>query len=235
MNAQWLDHLRRNLARVREQMAAAAARSGRPADSVTLVAVTKYVSPDVARLLPQAGVLDLGESRPQDLWLKAASLHDQPVRWHLVGHLQRNKVARTLPAVHLIHSVDSTRLLAAIDEAATARQCIADVLLEVNISGQPQKHGFPPDALADALQQAARCRGLRVRGLMAMAGTPGDLASARREFASLRELRNRLQHLQSSHVQLDELSMGMSGDFEVAIEEGATMVRIGSALFEGIA
>ncbi len=235
MNPQWLDRLRRNLARVREHMAAAAARSGRLPDSVTLVAVTKYVSPEVARLLPQAGVLDLGESRPQDLWLKASALQDQAVRWHLVGHLQRNKVVRTLPLVHLIHSADSTRLLAAIDAAAAARQRIADVLLEVNVSGQPQKHGFAPDALADALHQAARCCWVRVRGLMAMAGTPGDLAAARREFASLRELRNRLQQLQSSRVKLDELSMGMSGDFEVAIEEGATMVRIGSALFEGIA
>lgn len=235
MNSKWLDHLRRNLARVREQMAAAAARSGRCPDSVTLVAVTKYVSPEVARLLPRAGVLDLGESRPQDLWLKASALQDQPIRWHLVGHLQRNKVVRTLPLVHLIHSADSTRLLRAIDVAATARQCIADVLLEVNISGQPQKHGFAPHALADALQQAASYCWVRVRGLMTMAGTPGDLAAARREFASLRELRNRLEHLQSSRVQLDELSMGMSGDFEVAIEEGATMVRIGSALFEGIA
>ncbi|MCL6504127.1 MAG: YggS family pyridoxal phosphate-dependent enzyme [Pirellulales bacterium] len=234
MNSACLERLRGNLARVREQIAAAAARCGRAPASITLVAVTKTVSADVARLLPQTGILDLGESRPQDLWRKAPLLHDLPVRWHLVGHLQRNKVARTLPLVSLIHSVDSLRLLAAIESAAAIQQSPADVLLEVNVSGQPQKHGFAPDAVAEALQQAATCRWLRLRGLMAMAGTPGDLAAARREFASLRELRDRLREAAGGAC-LDELSMGMSGDFEAAIEEGATMVRIGTALFEGIA
>lgn len=235
MNSPSLDRLRRNLGHVRERMAAAAARSGRSGEHITLVAVTKYVSHEVARLLPQVGLFDLGESRPQDLWHKAAALQDQAVRWHLVGHLQRNKVARTLPLVALIHSVDSLRLLAAIESAAATRQHAAEVLLEVNVSGQPQKHGFAPQALADALHEACGCRWVRIRGLMAMAGTPGDLAAARREFASLRALRDRLRAEAPANVGLDELSMGMSGDFEVAIEEGATLVRIGSALFEGIA
>jgi pyridoxal phosphate enzyme (YggS family) len=235
MNAPPLERLRQNLARVRDQMAAAAQRSGRQPDSITLVAVTKYVSVELARLLPLAGAYDLGESRPQDLWHKAPLLADQPVRWHLVGHLQRNKVARTLPLTCLIHSVDSLRLLDAIEAAAAVQQRTVQVLLEVNVSGQSQKHGFAPDDLAGALAHAADCRCVRVRGLMAMAGTPGDLVAARREFASLRQLRDRLRTEAPAHVDLSELSMGMSGDFEVAIEEGATMVRIGSALFEGLA
>jgi uncharacterized pyridoxal phosphate-containing UPF0001 family protein len=140
-----------NLAMVRGQIAEAAARSGRAAGDVTLVAVTKYVSADMARRVAEAGCLDLGESRPQQLWEKFAALDGLSIRWHLVGHLQRNKVRRTLPAVAMVHSVDSMRLLAAIDEEAGAlgshhvAAAIA-VLLEVNISGEPAKHGFPPEA-----------------------------------------------------------------------------------------
>jgi PLP dependent protein len=242
-----------NLAEVRGCIAEAARRSGRSPDEVTLVAVTKYVSSDLAQQLVAAGCHDLGENRPQELWAKAEALKHMAtptagakatevrpstdaslVRWHLIGHLQRNKIARTLPWVALIHSVDSLRLLEAIDQAAASLRHRISVLLEVNISGDASKHGFQPGAIEPLLLRIAALSWLEPRGLMGMASREGDLTHARREFGALRELRDRLQRVAPPNMKLDELSMGMSGDYEAAIEEGATLVRIGSALFEGI-
>ncbi len=223
-----------NLARIRERIAVAAKRVGRDPDPVTLVAVTKYVGPEEIRGLVQAGCIDIGESRPQELWKKAEALTDLPIRWHLVGHLQRNKVQRTIPMVAEIHSVDSQRLLAAIDQAAGKLGRRIDVLLEVNVSGEKAKHGFSPSELESALPSLAELREVRVRGLMTMAGLEGGLERARADFRRLRELRDKLQAAAPENIALDELSMGMSGDFEAAIEEGATIVRVGSALFEGL-
>lgn len=281
-----------NVAEIRGRIDDAAARSGRTADAVTLVAVTKYVSADVTRLIAEAGCCDLGESRPQLLWEKADSLAGLPIRWHLIGHLQRNKVRRTLPVVSLLHSIDSPRLLAAIEEELAAKgtevvaaresplvreslrqlppspsrqapfpdssswggSCTAapgplsneaavqlppqhlclPVLLEVHISGDASKHGFAPEEIGPFLATAADYRHVSIRGLMGMSSLEGDLDDARREFAALRELRDRLRPNCPPGVTLDELSMGMSGDFVPAIEEGATIVRIGSALFEGV-
>jgi PLP dependent protein len=228
MNA---NRIAENVAEIRGRIADAAARSGRAASDITLVAVTKYVSVDIIQPLVAAGCCDLGESRPQQLWERAPALADLPIRWHLIGHLQRNKIRRTLPLVTLIHSVDSPRLMAAVDEECTGPM---PVLLEVNVSGETAKHGFSPDAIEPFLLELAGYRNIAVRGLMCMAGLEGDLDAARRDFAALRELRDRLRPRCPMGVSLDELSMGMSGDFEVAIEEGATIVRIGSALFEGI-
>ena len=229
-----VDQLRENLARVREQIAAAAARSGRSPAAITLIGVTKYVSVETARYLVEAGLVDLGESRPQELWSKAESLADLPVRWHLIGHLQRNKIRRTLPLVNLFHSVDSTRLLQALSSEAGLLNQAVRVLLEVNVSGDAAKHGFRPDELEPLLPQIAALPNVAVHGLMTMAALEGGPDRARRDFAALRELRQRLDSCCPPGVTLRELSMGMSGDFEVAIEEGATMVRVGSALFEGI-
>lgn len=209
-------------------------RCGRASQDITLVGVTKYVPAEVARALVAEGLTDLGESRPQELWRKAAALADLPVRWHLVGPLQTNKVRRTLPLVQCLHSVDSQRLLAAIDAEAKGLARPAAVLLEVNLSGEPAKHGFPPEAMEEVLGFAASCHRVQVRGLMTMAPLAGGLEAARRTFAGLRELRDRLQPLCPPSIVLAELSMGMSHDLEVAIEEGATLVRVGSALFEGI-
>jgi len=224
-----------NLADIRQRIARAAARSGRTAADIRLVAGTKYVGPDLIRLLVEAGCVDLGESRPQALWDKAAALADLNVTWHLVGHLQRNKVRRTLPLVSLIHSVDSPRLAEAIDAEAAALSRRVDVLLEINVSGEAAKHGALPDEAAALLAVAAAQPRLNVRGLMTMARLEGDAAAARADFARLRQLRDELAGRCPPNVQLTELSMGMSGDFAEAIEEGATIVRIGSALFEGIA
>ena len=225
--------VRRNLARVRERIERAAASSGRRAADVRLVAVTKYTSATVARELVAAGCADLGESRPQELWQKAAELADLAVRWHLIGSLQRNKVRRTLDIAWLIHSLDRVSLAAELAQLCPVERRVA-VLLEINISGEAAKHGAAP-ADAEALLLAAAALGrLDVRGLMTMASRDGDLDVSRREFAALRELRDRLRRVAPPEVTLDELSMGMSGDFEVAIAEGATIVRVGSALCEGV-
>jgi pyridoxal phosphate enzyme (YggS family) len=223
-----------NLASVRNQIAAAAQRSGRAAEAVTLVAVTKSAPPEIARRLVEFGATDLGESRPQELWSKAHVLSKVDVRWHLIGHLQRNKIRRTLSHLELVHSVDSRRLLVAIDEEARAIGRVAPLLLEVNISGDITKTGLPPAELAATLENAALLPNVAVRGLMGMAALAGGRGAAQRDFSRLRELRDRLAKNAPGEISLAELSMGMSGDFEIAIEEGATLVRVGSALFEGI-
>ncbi len=223
-----------NIARVRGRIAEAALRSRRDPGEVTLVAVTKYAPAETVRALVEAGCTLLAESRPQELWAKAAALKGLPVRWHLVGHLQRNKVRRTLSLVELIHSVDSLRLIEAIDRVGAETQRRAAVLLEVNISGEQSKHGLEPQAVEPLLAELAAFGHVEVKGLMCMAGLEGGLDRARREFAALRGLRDRLQERCPAGVRLAELSMGMSGDYEVAVEEGATLVRIGSALFEGV-
>lgn len=222
-----------NLQRVRERIAAAAESAGRHAEEITLVGVTKYVDPGDAAKLVAAGCHDIGESRPQELWNKFEALHSQQIRWHLVGHLQRNKVHRTLPLVSLIHSVDSERLLAAIDEArADGSASPINVLLEINTSGESAKHGLHAGEVEQLLAAAPRYPRVAIRGLMTMAALEGGEAAAASSFAALRELRDRLKPLVPPCIGLDELSMGMSGDFETAIREGATIVRIGSLLWE---
>lgn len=226
--------IRDNLDRVRGRMADACDRAGRKPDEVQLIAVTKYVDAQVARLIVEAGCDTLAESRPQSLWEKADLLRETKISWHVIGHLQRNKVRRTLPLVTLIHSVDSRRLIDAIAAEAASCKHDVDVLLEVNISGDTSKHGLPPDDVSELLAHAAAQAKLNVRGLMAMAGRGTDADAARRQFASLRQLRDRLASTTTGSKSLPELSMGMSHDFEAAIAEGATLIRVGSALFEGI-
>jgi pyridoxal phosphate enzyme (YggS family) len=222
--------LAERLASVMARIAAACARAGRRPEEVTLVAVTKTVSPEVAAVLPGLGVLDLGESRPQELWKKAGAI--PAARWHLIGHLQRNKLDRTLPLCELVHSVDSERLLVAIHEFGVKRGAAVPVLMEVNCSREAAKGGFDPaavPAVADTLMSLA---GVRVDGLMTMAAYSDDPEAARPTFAELRTLRDQLRT--RTGLPLPHLSMGMSGDFEVAVEEGATLVRVGSTLFEGL-
>ena len=222
-----------NVTRIRERIARAAQRSGRAAEQITLVAVTKYVSAEIIRPLVAAGCLELGESRPQQLWEKTAALADLPIRWHLIGHLQRNKVRRTLPLAALIHSVDNRRLLAAINKEASEKEP-TPILLEVNVSGESAKHGLSPVQIEPLLAELPNYANVSVRGLMCMAGLESGPEETRHDFAVLRRLRDYLRPSCPPGVTLDELSMGMSGDFEEAIEEGATIVRVGSALFEGV-
>ncbi len=223
-----------NLQTVRQRIAEAAQRSGRSDSDVTLVAITKYIDAEITRLLFLSGGKILGESRPQELWHKAEQLSDLPITWHLVGHLQRNKVQRTLRYAQMIHSVDSERLATALNSAASQRGQPLDVLLEINVSGESAKHGFSAQSLAEAFDLLCQHDHLRIRGLMCMAAMDADDETTRREFAELRQLRDQLAPRARYPDQFSELSMGMSGDYEIAIEEGATIVRIGSALYEGI-
>lgn len=223
-----------NLAAVRERIAASAARSGRAASAVTLVAVTKYAPFACLGPLAAAGCVDLGESRPQQLCQRAELWGDRPVRWHMIGHLQRNKARRTAEIATLIHSVDTPQLLKTLDQIGAEQSRRIAVLLEVNVSGEAAKQGFAPDDLAPLMATLPAFAHLDVRGLMAMAALDGGPAEARRDFSRLRALRDRLAAQAAAELSLPELSMGMSGDFEAAIEEGATLVRVGSALFEGV-
>jgi PLP dependent protein len=223
-----------NLAQVRQTIAAAAARSGRASESILLIGVTKYVEPAVARLLVESGLPHLGESRPQEMWRKAEALTDLKLYWHLIGHLQRNKVKRTLPLAPIVHSADSLRLLQTISAEAVAQGAPSTVLLEVNVSGDSSKTGLRPDEVEPLFPEVFKLSNLYVLGLMTMASLEGGASRARQDFAALRELSERLKSKCDHNIVMNELSMGMSGDYEVAIEEGATMVRVGSALFEGI-
>lgn len=226
--------LTENCLRIREAVAEAAERSGRAADAVRIVAVTKYAGPDALPAIAAAGCLDLGESRPQELLAKAdaAAELSLDVRWHMIGHLQRNKARKLLPRIDWMHSIDSLRLLETVDRLAAEAETPPRCLLEVNISGDDEKHGFAPDEMPRVIA-SLQGRRLPVVGLMAMAARDGGAEVARRNFAALRELRDRLRGECPEHVKLDELSMGMSGDWPQAVIEGATIVRIGSALFEG--
>lgn len=223
-----------NLARVQQQIADAAHRSGREASEITLVAVSKYVDLDAVRALLDLGCKELGESRPQELWRKAEALPSADAQWHFIGHLQRNKVRRTLPYLTLLHACDSLRLLQEIDRTASDSAIEVQALLEVNISGDASKHGFRPAEMPSVIESLTDYKQVRIRGLMGMASLAGTIDDARRDFESLRLLRDRLVGALPPAVELSEISMGMSGDFEVAIEEGATIVRVGSALFEGL-
>ncbi len=225
--------LARRIDSVRERIRAACTRAGRSPNEVTLVAVSKNAPDAATRLLPELGVLHLGENRPQELWRKAVLL-PSAVHWHLVGHLQRNKIDRTLPLVELIHSADRLQLLTALEEAAAPRDRPADVLLEVNTSGEPTKQGFAPEGLLGLAEHLSALRHVRVRGLMTLAALEDDPERCRPSFALLRELNDRFGALLSDRHRLDHLSMGMTNDFEVAVEEGSTFVRIGTALFEGL-
>lgn len=228
MNARQ-EALAQRLHTVRLRMKAACARAGRPTDSVTLVAVTKTVEPEVAADLLMLGVTDFGENRPQELWRKAAVVPTG--RWHLIGHLQRNKVDRTLPLATLIHSVDSPRLLDAIEAEAVRQNRGVGVLLEVNCSGEDAKQGFEPDQVPGLVDKILGLKQVRVRGLMTMAALSEDPEKARPAFRRLGTVAETLRKaLAGSPHTVDELSMGMSGDFEVAIEEGATLIRLGTTL-----
>ena len=218
------------IASVRSRIAEACRRSGRDAADVALIGVTKTVSTAVAGIAFELGLSELGESKPQELWKKAAAI--PRAHWHLIGHLQRNKIDRTVPLLAMVHSVDSLRLLEALDSFGRKCGSAVPVLLEVNCSREESKGGFRPEelpALSDSLMSLC---GIRIHGLMTMASLFEDSQQSRPAFAELRELRDRMRT--SMGLALPYLSMGMSNDFVIAVEEGATHVRIGTTLFEGL-
>ena len=219
---------------MRENVAGACRKVGRQPEDVTLVAVTKTVSADVARALAQAGALDLGENRVQELEAKAEALRDLPIRWHMIGHLQRNKVRKALPIAQLIHSLDSLRLAQEINEQAAKLGRKARVLIEVNMSGEASKFGLPPGELERLLRAMSPLEHVVVEGLMTMPPIAADPQMSRPYFRRLRELRDAASKEKRPNMDLRHLSMGMSQDYPVAVEEGATFVRIGTALFKGL-
>lgn len=216
-----------NLEAVRQRIAEAAHRVGRSAADIRLLPVTKFVPAQRLRALAELGCREMGENRVQEVDSKATELADLGIDWVLIGHLQTNK-ARTVARICTeIQSLDSLRLAQALDRHLQECGRTMTALIEVNTSGEDAKSGFEPAALPDALAQIRALPNLRVRGLMTMARLSDDPEVPRASFRMLRELRDSLQ----SPNDLPELSMGMSGDFEVAIEEGATTVRVGSAIF----
>jgi pyridoxal phosphate enzyme (YggS family) len=218
------------LADVRARIDAAARRAGREPAAVTLLAVSKTFPVEALQEAVAAGVTCFGESRVQEALPKIAAL-GPGVTWHLVGHLQRNKAARAVGAFTLIHSLDSVRLAERLEQAAAERGIVQDVLVEVNLAADPNKYGVPP-AGAEALCRAAGAMPhLNVRGLMGMAPYDPDPEAARPHFAALTALADRIAQNGARGVTMEVRSMGMSGDFEVAVEEGATLVRVGTALF----
>ena len=222
--------LRRNLDDVRSRIAAACARAGRAPDDVLLVAVTKTVGIEEVRILKDLGVTHIGENRVAEAARKQAELGGTlGLAWHMIGHLQRRKVRDALPLFARIDSVDSPRLAREIDKRAAAQALTVPILLECNVSGETSKYGLSATDLPAALDAILPLEHLRVEGLMTMAPFVADPETVRPHFAALRALAEAARR--RTALPLPHLSMGMTQDFEVAIEEGATMVRVGSALF----
>lgn len=238
--------LQERLDDIRQRISDAAAKARRDAAEITLVAVTKTATPEAVREILQLGVLDLGESRMQvlaqragmmnELMARRAALGELPVpkpRWHMVGHLQRNKVRSVLPLVHLVHSVDSLRLAEEIDSAAARLGKPASVLLQVNAAEEAQKFGCAVGAAVHLAEQLDSMPNVQLCGLMTMAPFVAGESAVRQCFSRTRELFEEMRWHKIGGNRLRHLSMGMSNDFEWAIAEGATMVRLGSALFGG--
>lgn len=226
--------LSENLAGVRGRIAEACRRSAREAGSVRLVAVTKSVDIESARMLAELGQKDLGENRVQELARKEEALRGTGIRWHMIGHLQTNKVKKALAATRFIHSVDSVRLAAEVSRHAGEMGIEPEILLEVNVSGEEAKSGLRASEAAETAGEIGRLANLRLVGLMTMAPIAENPEETRPVFAGLRELARKIGGMKLPGVEMRELSMGMSQDYEVAVEEGATLVRVGSALFEGV-
>jgi hypothetical protein len=221
--------LRQRLDEIRGRLATAAVRSGRRAEAVVLVGVTKTVAAEVVCAVAALGLTDLGENRVQEAQAKIPLVGRDRARWHLVGHLQRNKVVRALELFDRIHGLDGIELAEALSRRAALAGRLLPVLVEVNVSGEATKFGVAPAGLEPLLERVAALPGLRLDGLMTV-GAPVERAEdARRGFARLRELRDGAERRLG--IALPELSMGMSADFEVAAEEGSTMVRVGTAIF----
>jgi hypothetical protein len=219
------------LARVRERIADAAGRVGRSPDEVRLIAVSKTHPIDAIRAAAAAGQQDFGENKVQEALQKIAQSADTPLRWHLVGHLQSNKARKAAAAVDYIHAIDSADLLRRVDQAASAAGRRLEALVQVDLALEETKFGAPEEALPGIFEAAAGCTAARVAGLMLLPPQAENPEDARPWFARLRGLRDRLRDSGVPAARLRELSMGMSHDFEVAIEEGATMVRVGTAIF----
>lgn len=216
---------------IRGRIAAAARSAGRDPSSVLLVAVSKTFPIEAVREAYAAGQRDFGENRVQDALQKIAVSTDLEIRWHLLGHLQTNKARKAAPSFATIHSVDSVELLQKIDAAAAETGRTPELLIQVDLAGEATKFGVPPEGVPGLLDAAVHCRAARVTGLMTLPPVPESPEDARPWFRKLRGLRDQWLAAGAPPSMLKELSMGMSADFEVAIQEGSTMVRVGTAIF----
>ena len=213
-----------NLAKVRARIRQAAERARRDPGAIKLVVVTKEAEIEQIREAVEAGIADIGENRVREARIKRKLLNSHILTWHMVGHLQSNKAKVAVKMFSVIHSIDSARLGAAIDKEAAKSGKIQDILIEVNTSGETNKFGVKPEELGGFLEEERHLKHVNILGLMTMAPFVDDAEKARPHFKKLKEL--------ADTYKLKELSMGMTQDFEVAVEEGATMVRVGSAIFK---
>jgi pyridoxal phosphate enzyme (YggS family) len=223
--------LRARLASVRERVARAAGRARRDPSSVRIVAVSKTFTAEHVRAAAAAGQLDFGENKVQEGLQKIGQTAELQIKWHLVGHLQSNKARKAGARFDVIHSVDGAALLGRLDEAAQSEGRTLELLVQVDLAGEATKHGAREDELASIFDEARGCRAARVVGLMLLPPATDDPERARPHFRALRAVRERLLAGGVDGSMLHELSMGMSHDFEVAVEEGATLVRVGTAIF----
>jgi pyridoxal phosphate enzyme (YggS family) len=226
-----LNEISSRLAEVRRRVAAAAASAGRDPSSVSLIAVSKTFPIQAIREAFAAGQRDFGENKVQEGLQKFSRSADLPIRWHLLGHLQTNKARKAVTSFAMIQSVDSVELLQKLDKAAGDSGRIPELLIQVDLAGEETKFGAPPGEVPRLFDAAGACRTARVVGLMTLPPVPDTPEDARPWFRRLRDLRDEWLASGVPAPMLRELSMGMSGDFEVAIQEGATMVRVGTAIF----
>lgn len=226
--------LRRNLEELNSRIATACARSGRSPSEIKLTVSTKYVDHYIIRQLFELGVREIGENKVQEAQRKYETLKDLPLRWHMFGHLQRNKVKKALGLFELIHSVESLPLAEEINKTSLCRGKRASILVEVNVTGEATKYGLKEEEVIPFLEKLSHMEGLRVLGLMTMMPIMEDPEPCRPFFRRLRELSEEIKKRGLEDIQMEYLSMGMTQDFEVAIEEGSNLLRIGTTIFKGI-
>lgn len=222
--------VKENLARLRRVVNETALKAGRNPDDINILAVTKTVPVEQAAVVVKEGIKNLGENRVQELVAKYP-FFGPPVQWHLIGHLQTNKVKAVVSRVHLIHSLDSWRLAEEIDRRSRQFEKVTDVLVQVNVSGEKSKYGLKPAEVTDFVIAAQDLTGISVKGLMTVAPMVGDPEEVRPVFRELYYLYRDIKKMEISGLQMSYLSMGMSNDYQVAIEEGANILRIGSGIF----
>lgn len=224
-----MSDIKTNIDEIRNKIKKAAELSGRGEEDITLIAVTKTYSPDAINEAIDCGVTDIGENKVQEIVEKFDKV--KPVRWHLIGHLQTNKVKYIIDKVDMIHSVDSQRLMDEIDRQAKKHNIVMKILIQVNISGEESKFGISPDEIEEMLQHAGTLNNVKVCGLMTILPKLDSDISLRLHFVNIKRIYIDISSKKYNNIDMKYLSMGMSGDFELAIEEGSNMVRIGRAIF----
>ncbi len=222
--------IKENLELVEIRIEEACKRSGRKRSDVTLIAVTKTKPSTTVKEAYDIGLRNFGENRVQELLLKKDELNDD-IKWHLIGHLQKNKVKSIVGNTCLIHSVDSFELASAISKRSLEKDIVTDILLEINMGREPSKFGYMPEDTLEAVKEISKLKGVSIKGLMTVAPITDDPENSRKYFKAMKELSVDIASKNIDNVSMYQLSMGMTGDFQTAIEEGATMVRIGTAIF----